>query len=68
MQILVLTNAKGEVIGTARQAVSHISVGITPREGQKVHKLEVPDNLAEFRGEALHAKLADHLREYLRAK
>jgi hypothetical protein len=52
MQILVLTNARGEIVGTARQAVSHISVGITPREGQTVHKLEVPDSLAEFRGGA----------------
>jgi len=63
VKIQVVLNARGEIVGTARQAYADIQVSIVPGPKQTVRDLDVPDDLVWLRAEQLHEALAGYLSE-----
>ena len=65
MKISVLTDERGEIIGTARPGLcqSGVEVEIAPDPGQEVHDLVVPDEFGELKATELHARLLAYLKK-----
>ena len=66
MKITVITDAKGDVIGTARfptKKAKHDPVfQPVARAGQNVHEIELPSHLEDLKaGEDLHKELKKYL-------
>ena len=63
MKIQVVLNARGEIVGTGRQASADVQFAIVPGPNQKVREVEVPDDLVRVGPDRLHEALADYLRK-----
>ena len=67
MKITVITDAKGEIIGTARfpkRDASHPVFKPASKQGQTVHEMELPAHLESVEsGEELHNELKKHIRK-----
>jgi hypothetical protein len=65
MRITVLTDERGEIIGTMRPGLHQANIGIAiqPEHGQKVHHLAVPDALGDLKGPELHEQLRNELKK-----
>lgn len=68
MKMQIVTNKKGEVIGTARTE-HHTVVGapkigrIIPSPEQKVHEIDIPNDILEIKGvKEFHKALEKHLK------
>jgi len=72
MKILVLTDAKGKILGTMRRSEqpssgsSHEQHGsssqIVPGRGQKVTEIDVPNDVIKDSAEEFHKALASYLK------
>jgi hypothetical protein len=61
---IIVTNNKGELVATQQAAPDQrgMEAGLMAGPGQKLHEVDVPDELAEIRDAAeLHQKIAPYI-------
>jgi hypothetical protein len=68
VKVHVITDAAGEVLGTARLDLSPEPgaprlVGLQPEEGQQAHEIEISDEFESMSIEEFHKKVGEHVRK-----